>query len=214
MIKKAILAVLLVAFVVIPAFAGNQLNNATEASFTLTGGDLRIDDNGTNIFFDDVQLGAITFDVNKQYIPTATLCPDYTLTDYTGAAAGWHVTFKSTLLTNQRAGSGNNTFTLQYEQAATTTLMSDISGQPIDGTNGPKVENVSSWTDLENVNGLLTVNAMEGYGMGQYGLNIRPQDYRVIIDASNAKAGQYTGTFTATIIPGPGGFGAWSGQVE
>jgi hypothetical protein len=58
------------------------------------------------------------------------------------------------------------------------------------------------------------VKTSELYGMGQYSYTTTPDNYNINLNAGNTFVGTYSGTFTASIVTGPGGSGSWMATVE
>jgi hypothetical protein len=196
--KKLLLALMMVALLSTVAMAAVQNQPVSQV---VSAGSLMIAGNG-DFAFDALTLSAIPFTAGiYETAPTAE--PTFTLTDFRGTGQGWNVVVKCTAIT-----AGGHSLDFKYAQTSANATVTKVLGQAVNGTNGPKIEDITEATIPSDT---LAVNTNEGYGMGQYTYTLGAEK---IVVPDTAYAGTYTGTFTASIISGPGGTGSWTGTIQ
>jgi len=211
--KKCLIvfAAVIALLVVVNSMAmANPATTVTEnVSVNLLPGTLSIVALSGNLTFDDLNVGTVIQHGFPYTWPAAT-APSFTVTDATGSGDGWHVIFNCTQLLK----TDNSGKYLQVSFNQNQGILSVNQGMPCDGAptwNGPATQVVN----VPNLNSDTTVVvASELYGMGQYDFATTTNNYYINLDATNTFVGKYTGTFTASLVSGPGGTGSWTGQVQ
>jgi len=209
----AAFAVLLVAAMTMGAFAATEKVDPTQ--FRIDAGELWIETQaGTTLTFGNLTVGGIDFDSSGNYIHKSTTAPGYTMADQTGTGQGWHVIFTCPTLACTNPNALSQHLEVAYKNDSTNIAVRSTSeAQPVHATNGPKA--LTPAVDVQNMNDpVRVVTTAEGYGMGVYTYALGQDNFSVKITRSTAYAGTYSGTLTATIIPGPGGQGSWTGTIE
>ncbi len=144
---------------------------------------------GGSVAFSNLTLNGTDQTVN----PTGT--PTIRVIDATGSNAGWNVTFTATDFI-----SGANTIpNTNFSFNPTGGSLVRISGQAVDGTNGPKEAGGGSQVLSGSVKALTT---SAGYGKGKYDYTPATGSFSLTVPATTL-VGTYTSTLTITLSSGP-----------
>lgn len=119
-----------------------------------------------------------------------------TVNDNTGTGEGWNVTVQSSNFIYSGDYNGTDINASNFEILSANTPQY-ISGQAIDGGNGPKAPSSNATGSLDVARKVLHSNP--GYGQGSYSqaLNVR------LTVPGMSRAGTYTASLTVTISSGP-----------
>ncbi|CAN5724773.1 hypothetical protein BH23CHL2_BH23CHL2_21010 [soil metagenome] len=119
-----------------------------------------------------------------------------TVDDSSGTGEGWNVTVQSSNFVYSGLYNGADINASAFE-IITANSPAFISGQAIDGANGPMVPASNSTGSLDVARKVLHANA--GYGQGSYSQTI---GVRLTVPGTT-RAGSYTSSMTVTIASGP-----------
>jgi|GEM_PF-6863501 len=141
-----------------------------------------------------IEFGTVTLNGDDQTV-SPTSVATLRIIDATGSNAGWNVTFVVTDFI-----SGSNTIpkaNLSFNPSGGS--ITRVSGQTIDGSNGPKETGGGSQA-LSTPVKVVTTNA--GYGKGRYDYLAAPSSFSLMVPAT-VLVGTYASTLTATLSSGP-----------
>jgi len=141
-----------------------------------------------------IEFGTVTLNGDDQTVSPASVAT-LRIVDATGSNAGWNVTFVVTDFI-----SGSNTIpkaNLSFNPSSGS--ITRVSGQTIDGSNGPKETGGGSQALSSSVK-VVTTNV--GYGKGRYDYSPALSSFSLVVPATTL-VGTYTSTLTVTLSSGP-----------
>jgi hypothetical protein len=187
-----VLALTLLGLTPRPAQAAPATQAAVTVQVKVSAGGMSITSNGGAIDF-----GAVSVANSGQPIPAISVV-SLNITDSTGTARGWNVTFQASDLTD---GTGLVPASTGLHFSPSGGTVTAVSGQPIDGTNGPRETNIGTQSLATPVR-VLSANA--GYGQGSYTYTPSANSLTLTLPVGlQIGTGNFTGTLTATVQSGP-----------
>jgi len=188
------LVIIAIALMLLAGTSFAALDATAPVNIHLTAGTLEIADDGTGFVFPDTTL---TGAVQKPNLAQAA--PVITVTDQEGVAGGWAVNYACPDLLLGGEAQTLASKKLAFNAKSTAAQMTVTSGQT--GADAGLVKENASMTNIaSNVEFL---NAADGKGMGVYttASKFATTDFEVVVKDVQY-AGEYTGTFTATLARG------------
>lgn len=177
-------------------FAADPEPKTTEGNVTFNAGDLSLQNAGETITFGDADGVDIT--TNAQTID-ATTDMALSVSDLTGAHAGWHVTAQATDFENK----DDNSIKLQGTKITlpvitATTDSESTAAAPGNAGEMPEAVEITPGGDAANV-----LSAAAGTGEGLWTLSWPEASDPIQLYVPTALAGTFTSTITWTVVAGP-----------
>ncbi len=186
-IKKVFASVSAVA-IIGTAFVGGQSAFAAETqvgSTTINAGVLSTSGFKVNAFE-----GII---LNGKVQTTTASIDELTVTDATGAWAGWDVTVTATQLTSDLGVLPENTLNISAPLNITA----------VDNGSAPAGEITPKGGSIDNGTGIKILSAPVGSGMGEYKVTFPAEALKLTVNPKDVKPGTYSSTITVTMTSGP-----------